>query len=245
MIRVAAPAKLTWYLEITGVRADGYHEIRSEMRELTLADTLEIAEGDRIVYRGDVEGVDELNRASTTLVHRALTLVDRRADVIVEKAIPLGGGLGGGSADAAAILRWANYSDLDGAVHLGGDVPFCLVGGRAVVTGVGESIEPLHPQPTAVTLLLPSFPINTAACYRAFDEMWAEGWRPTGRNHLEDPAVRVNPALGAILARARSEFGNATLAGSGSTIFVEGHHALGSTWRTEIGEVQVCETVTA
>lgn len=245
MTRVAAPAKLTWYLEVTGRRANGYHELRSEMRELTLADTLEIADGDGVTYRGEVEGVDELNHTNTTLVHRALALVDRRARVTVEKVIPLGGGLGGGSADAAAILRWANYTDLSGAAQLGGDVPFCLVGGRAVVTGVGESIAPLDPQPTPVTLLVPPFSIATATCYRIFDEMWEEGWRPTGRNHLEDPAVRVNPALGTILARVRHEFGDANLAGSGSTIFLEGHHGLGSTWLTEVGELQVCETVTA
>ena len=66
-----------------------------------------------------------------------------------------------------------------------------------------------------------------------------------GRNHLEEPAVRVNPDLGAVLAAARAEFGDVTLAGSGSTLFIEGHHGLGSTWLTDVGELQVCETVTA
>ena len=245
MTRLAAPAKLTWYLEVTGQRADGYHELRSEMRTLALADTLEISEGDAVEYRGEIDGVDRLNHESSTLVHRALALVNRRAHVTVNKCIPLGGGLGGGSADAAAILRWANYTDLEGASRLGGDVPFCLIGGRAVVTGIGEGIEVLRPEPTAVTLLLPPFPIDTTACYRAFDAMWAEGWRPHGRNHLEEPAVRVNPDLGAVLAAARAEFGDVTLAGSGSTLFIEGHHGLGSTWLTDVGELQVCETVTA
>ena len=61
----------------------------------------------------------------------------------LEKRIPSGAGLGGGSADAAAVLRWAGVTDLEVAARLGADVPFCLVGGRARVTGVGEAVAPL------------------------------------------------------------------------------------------------------
>ena len=66
MTRLAAPAKLTWYLEVTGQRADGYHELRSEMRTLALADTLEISEGDAVEYCGEIDGVDR-DRKSTRL----------------------------------------------------------------------------------------------------------------------------------------------------------------------------------
>ena len=67
----------------------------------------------------------------SNLVSRALRLVRRRAAVHIHKALPHGGGLGGGSADAAAVLRWAGFDDPARAVELGSDVPFCLVGGRA------------------------------------------------------------------------------------------------------------------
>ena len=88
---------------------------------------------------------------------RALAAVGRRAHVRLDKRIPVGAGLGGGSADAAAVLRWAGCDDLAVAASLGADVPFCLVGGRARVTGIGEVVEPLpvrrrrlHPAHAAV-----------------------------------------------------------------------------------------------
>ena len=129
--QVRAPAKLTLSLRIIGVRADGYHLLDAEMVTLELADTLTFADGDGLTVSGPfAAGVptDDSN-----LVRRALRLVGRRAAVHVDKHIPAGGGLGGGSADAAAVLRWAGVDDLAVAAALGADVPFCLVGGRARV----------------------------------------------------------------------------------------------------------------
>ncbi len=77
------------------------------------------------------------------LVNRALKALGRRAAVRLHKRIPAGAGLGGGSADAAAVLRWAGLLDVNVAVRLGADVPFCLFGGRARVTGIGEVLSPL------------------------------------------------------------------------------------------------------
>ena len=85
---------------------------------------------------------------------------DRRAAVHLTKRIPLGGGLGGGSADAAAVLRWAGCTDPDVAVRLGADVPFCLVGGRARVEGVGEKVTPLPFEARDYLLLLPPFGVD-------------------------------------------------------------------------------------
>ena len=126
---VRAPAKLTVSLRITGVRGDGYHELDAEMVSLSLADTLTFSDGDGLTVGGPHGGgvpVDDSN-----LVRRALALIGRTASVHVEKQIPSGAGLGGGSADAAAVLRWAGVDDLLVAARLGADVPFCLVGGRA------------------------------------------------------------------------------------------------------------------
>ena len=104
MIELLAPAKVTWSLEVTGRRANGLHELRAEMMSVTFSDRLELDEdGDSLRLEGPYSGlpVDEDN-----LVHRALRLVKRNAGVVVHKSIPPGGGLGGGSSDAGAILRW-------------------------------------------------------------------------------------------------------------------------------------------
>ena len=134
MISILAPAKLTLTLRITGVRDDGYHELDAEMVTLDLADALTIdPDGDGVTVGGpfgDGVPVDDGN-----LVAGALRLAGRRAGVHVDKRIPHGGGLGGGSADAAAVLRWAGFDDLAAASRLGADIPFCMVGGRAFVAG--------------------------------------------------------------------------------------------------------------
>ena len=98
-------------------------------------------------------------------------MVERRAGVTLHKFIPPGGGLGGGSADAGALLRWAGGVSDEAALRLGGDVPFCQIGGRALVEGVGERISELAFERRDVTLMLLSFGVNTAQCYRAFDEL--------------------------------------------------------------------------
>ena len=117
MIELLAPAKLTWFLEITGRRDDGMHELRAEMLSVDFCDRLEIDEdGDYLHLEGPYSNVvaNEDN-----LVARALQLVDRRAGVTLHKFVPPGGGLGGGSSDAGAILRWAGGVSADAAVTLG------------------------------------------------------------------------------------------------------------------------------
>ena len=212
-----ALAKLTLSLRVTGVRADGYHLLDSEMVTLDFADDLEITDGDGLeVVGGDGIPVDDSN-----LVRRALVAVGRTAHVRLHKRIPAGAGLGGGSADAAAVLRWAGMTDPGLAASLGADVPFCVVGGRARVTGIGEALEPLPFEDRAFTLLTPPFPVSTPAVYRA----WADLGGPTAEspNDLEPAALAVEPRL----AEWRDRLGELTgqtpvLAGSGSTWFVEG-----------------------
>lgn len=96
-------------------------------------------------------------------------VANRRA--FTYKNIPHGGGLGGGSADAAAIFRWANYQDLEAASRIGADIPFCMVGGRARVRGIGEIIEPLPFVARTITLILLPFGVSTPVVYRAFDAL--------------------------------------------------------------------------
>ena len=212
-----APAKLTLSLRVTGRRDDGYHLLDAEMVTLDLSDTLLFGPG---------EGVELVPLVQTapfepTLITSALAAVDRKAFVRLEKRIPVGAGLGGGSADAAAVLRWAGCSDVAVALSLGADVPFCLAGGRARVSGVGEIVEPLPFERRVYTLLTPPVAVSTAAVYRRWDELGG----PTGENgnDLEPAALAVEPRL----AIWRDQLGNTSgrtprLAGSGSTWFVEG-----------------------
>ncbi|MHB1129771.1 MAG: GHMP family kinase ATP-binding protein, partial [Ilumatobacteraceae bacterium] len=141
-IPLEAQAKLTLSLRVTGVRDDGFHFIDAEMVTLDLADRLFISSGGAGL---EIVGpfADGVNMDENNLVIRALRLCNREAHVRVDKRIPSGGGLGGGSADAAAILRWASFTDFVAASRLGADIPFFMVGGRARVQCIGEIVSPL------------------------------------------------------------------------------------------------------
>jgi len=225
---VLAPAKLTLSLRIVGVRDDGFHLIDAEMVSLDLADELEIEEEASGDGASEIEIIDaltgrvsEIPVGEDNLVIRALRLAGRDAQVRLTKRIPPGGGLGGGSSDAAAVLRWAGFDDLEAAARLGADVPFCLVGGRARVRGIGEIIEPLPFVERHITVVTPPFGCSTPAVYAAWDRLG--GPTAEGPNDLEAAALQVEPRLAAV----RDGLGDATgatpvLAGSGSTWFVEG-----------------------
>jgi 4-diphosphocytidyl-2-C-methyl-D-erythritol kinase len=225
-----APAKLTLSLRVVGRRADGYHLLDAEMVTIDLADTLTFGPGDGLSVVDEVVGDTSaagVPSGRDNLVARALRLVGRRASVRVVKRIPAGAGLGGGSADAAAVLRWAGRLEPELAVQLGSDVPFCVHGGRARVTGVGEGIEPLPFEARRFVLLLPPLSVSTAAVYRAYDQGGARrGGDGEPVNALEGAALAVAPRLAAWRDRLAEATGGAPrLAGSGSTWFVEGEPA--------------------
>ena len=243
MKELLAPAKLTWFLEVTGVRDDGYHLLRSEMVSLDFSDRLIIEEEQdylRLTPASIRVPLDETN-----LVSKALQLVGRKAGITIDKVIPTGGGLGGGSSDAGAILRWVGGVSSELAATLGGDVPFCQLGGRALVEGVGELLTPLEFEKRDVTLIIPSFSVDTKACYQAFDELGETG---EGRNHLERAARIVEPRLAKTMNWLRAELGQEIhLAGSGSTMFVEGHLDAGqSVWDVQgpAGTIRFRQTCT-
>lgn len=219
--RLVAPAKLTVSLRMTGLREDGYHLIDAEMVSLSLADEIELHDGSGVEVIDETNGGLPIALGADNLVSRALVLAGRDAHVRIRKRIPAGAGLGGGSSDAAAVLRWAGMVDPRRAATIGADVAFCVVGGRARVTGIGEVIEPLPYVKRSYTLLTPPFGCSTPAVYRRWDELG--GPRGDHGNDLEPAALAVEPRL----ARYRDELGESTgqrprLAGSGSTWFVEG-----------------------
>jgi 4-diphosphocytidyl-2-C-methyl-D-erythritol kinase len=224
VIELVAPAKLTLTLRVLGVRDDGLHLIDAEMVTLDLHDRLVVddtATTTRVGAVGPAAPAGGLG--DDDLVARALRLVGRTASVTVHKAIPPGAGLGGGSADAAAILRWAGWTDAVATASLGADVPFCLGGGRARVGGIGERLEPLPFRPATFTLLTPPVECSTPAVYRRWDELGGPT-DPSG-NDLTPAALDLEPELAPWRDRLERESGRrAQLAGSGSTWFVEGEH---------------------
>ena len=219
-----APAKLTLSLRVTGVRPDGYHLIDAEMVSLDFGDVLELAEGDGLEVVGPyAAGVPA---GPENLVGRALAVTGRRASVRLVKRVPAGAGLGGGSSDAAAVLRWAGCSDLSVAASLGADVPFCLVGGRARVGGVGEVVEPLPALDRTFTLLVPPLPVSTPDVYRMWDSLGGPAAEGGSVNDLEVAALATVPALAEWRDRLAAATGvRPQLAGSGGTWFVEGDFA--------------------
>ena len=268
-VALTAPAKLTLSLRVTGFRADGYHRLESEMVTLDLADTLVVSDGDGLSveeqFAGPVGGSTvEGDRAwrsggidagPDNLVARALRAVGRTARVALVKRIPPGAGLGGGSADAAAILRWSGTTDPAVAAGLGADIPFCLVGGRAMVRGIGEDVTPLPFEEQAFTLFLLPFGMDTRAVYAAWDRLHGQGegvgsgeseavpaagagdgTKGSEGNDLEGPALAVEPRLGVWRDHLAGLTGHRPrLAGSGSTWFVGGTPAeLGLGGRSEV-----------
>lgn len=254
-VTLLAPAKLTLSLKITGVRDDGLHTIAAEMVTVDLYDTLTLrpttgASRVNVTYEAPAAEPPTPVDPDVNLVTRALEMVGVRAEVDLVKRIGVGAGLGGGSADAAAVLRWANETGRADppvtparAMALGADVAFCLVGGRARVTGAGEQVETIAAMHEEFTLLVPPLFVSTRLVYDAWDEAQrieaadrsreeppmeppAEPpERPVGHPHndLQLAALAVVPEL----ASWRDALGNQTgevpqLAGSGGGFFVRG-----------------------
>jgi 4-diphosphocytidyl-2-C-methyl-D-erythritol kinase len=218
-VRLVAPAKLTLSLRVTGIRPDGMHLIDAEMVTLDFHDVIEVTEGAGVEIVGPEAASGPAD--ASNLAARALVVAGHVGRLRIDKRIPAGAGLGGGSADAAAILRWRGVTDPTVAAGLGADVPFCVTGGRARVLGIGEVVEPLVHVDRVITLVTPIERCSTPEIYRRWDELG--GPQDPGGNDLTAAALAVVPAL----AATRDALGESTgqvprLAGSGSTWFVEG-----------------------
>lgn len=180
LLQTAAPAKINWTLEVLGRRGDGFHEIRSVLQTVSLADTLALRAASSLcllvdgVEASPVELTENLISRAARLFPERLARDPMRFDLT--KQIPAAAGLGGGSSDAAAALRLAStYWHLDDAeaLHraaavLGSDVPFFLRGGAQLAAGRGDVLTPLpDPPPVSVLLTVPplTVPNKTARLY--------------------------------------------------------------------------------
>ncbi|MCU0803852.1 MAG: 4-(cytidine 5'-diphospho)-2-C-methyl-D-erythritol kinase [Burkholderiales bacterium] len=235
-----APAKLNLFLHVVGRRADGYHLLQSVFRLIDLADTLRFApRTDGEVRRATgAEGVPEdedlVVRAARSL--KAATGCAAGVTISVEKRIPMGGGLGGGSSDAATTLAALNrlwglglpVAELMRiGLALGADVPFFLLGRNAFVEGVGERLHPIDLPPAWYVVLVPGIAVPTREIFAAPEltrdtkPIKIQGFSTSaGRNDLEPVVRRRYPAV----ARAidwLSGLGDARMTGSGACVFAE------------------------
>jgi 4-diphosphocytidyl-2-C-methyl-D-erythritol kinase len=228
-LRLEAPAKLNLSLRVVGRRDDGHHLLDSAFVLLGLADRLLLLPGcSGLRIEGQAARglpLDASNLAWRGLV-AGLDAEPELACLAVEKRIPAGGGLGGGSSDAAAAWRlgraWRGVSECPGQSELealsriGADVPFFASGLPAArVGGIGELVEPIEPEARHVVLLHPPFGVSTRA---VFAELRSDEWG-SAENDLLAPASRLHPELGTLLATMRRAGGEARLTGSGATIF--------------------------
>lgn len=196
-----AYAKINLFLDVTGKRTDGFHNIRSIMQSVSLADILEVslaeAEAPSVLLSVDIGG--ELSALGITpallgepeknLVFRAAMLyleragISARVSVRLTKHIPIAAGLAGGSADAAAILRVLNkeygkftakeLSEL--GAELGSDIPFCIEGGTALCTGRGEHTVRLSYTPDLnIVIAIGKAKISTPKAYAALDKVFSD-----------------------------------------------------------------------
>lgn len=194
-IRLRAFAKVNYALDVLGLRADGYHEIRTVMQSISLADEVGLQRATRGFELTTEPEEAEIGPPDRNTVYLAWMLLreytseEFPVEVTLRKKIPAGAGLGGGSADAAAVLVGLN--ELFGlglradrlreiAAEIGADVPFCVSGGTALGEGIGELLTPL-PEPPAHRLVVakPQRSADTATIYRDYDDAKTESRRTT------------------------------------------------------------------
>jgi len=232
-LSLEAPAKLNLSLRVVGRRPDGFHLLETEMVLLELADRLLLlpgATGLRVEAQPDEEvPVDRSNLAWRGLLVATAAPPDL-ACLTLEKRIPVGAGLGGGSSDAAAAWRLgrrasglpeeATAVELDALAHIGADVPFFAARTAAAsVAGIGERITPLGaPRPDHVLLVRPGFALSTAAVFAELGPGDLSRERSES-NDLLAPALRLRPELGDLMQLVSEAGGEPRLTGSGSTVF--------------------------
>jgi 4-diphosphocytidyl-2-C-methyl-D-erythritol kinase len=235
-----APAKLNLFLHIVGRRADGYHLLQSMFRLIDRHDTLHLRPtADGVIRRmQDIPGVPE----EQDLCIRAARLLQQHTgcrqgvDIQLEKTLPIGGGLGGGSSDAATMLLALNRlwqlnlsrkELLDLGLQLGADVPVFVFGKNAWAEGVGEQLQAIALSESWYVVLTPDVHVSTADIFASQEltrdtipAKMAAFFKGYGHNDLEPLVCRNNPAVANSLAWLK-QYGDARMSGSGASVFLE------------------------
>ena len=190
-LSLSAPAKVNLTLDILGRRADGYHILRTVMQTVDLCDTVTLERTDKKISLSLSDPALPTDRRNTAFAAAEVffaALTERGAPfgarIFVEKRIPQQAGMAGGSADAAAVLRGLNRLAGDPfsmeelcaiGAQIGADVPFCVRGGAALATGIGEQLTPVPGLPDRVFVVVckPPVGVSTGAAYTAVDEKLA------------------------------------------------------------------------
>lgn len=240
MTSFPAPAKINLFLHVVGRRADGFHLLQSVFRLLDFGDTVHVnvRHDGRIRRTNEVPGVPE----NHDLAVRSAQLLQVEtgcklgADIAVEKRIPLGGGLGGGSSDAATVLLALNrlwnldlphQQLIDLGLRLGADVPFFLFGRNAWVEGIGEQLQPISLPPACYAVITPQVHVATPSVFA--QENLTRDTLPArmsafsggfGHNDLEPVVCGMHPEVASGLNWLK-QFGDARMSGSGASVFVE------------------------
>jgi len=250
-IKIEAHAKINLYLDVLSKKEDGYHNIRSIMQSVSLADELVISNDKdlRLTLSGKFKVTSKRNLAlKAAKILQVESGGKQGALICLAKNIPIGAGLGGGSADAAATLIGLNQlwqlnlslKDLQGmGEKVGADVPFCLQGGTCLVEGIGEKVSPLSCDFNAhVVIAKPPFNLSTKKVYSNFDEAQkfhvptiesmiavlhdgnVSGVSSLITNVLEREVILQNPLIGKIKEKAlQAGAQGALMSGSGSSVF--------------------------
>ena len=246
-IRLTAPAKVNLSLNITGRRDDGYHLLDSIVVFTTFGDQIDLspASGDSVRVSGPFAA--SLTAAGDNICLRALSAFREAGGeagplaIHIDKQIPVGAGLGGGSSDAAAMLRHLNGASAHPlseeqlaavALSLGADVPVCLAGTAQRMQGIGEILTPLEPPPRGhLVLARPDAMLATGEVFRRWQQAGPAGAasdtgsRPdriiAAGNDLEAAATTLVPAIGTVLVSLRDCEGiiAAQMSGSGTACF--------------------------
>ena len=233
-----APAKLNLFLHVVGRRPDGYHLLQTLFRFLDYGDNLYLARrtDGAIHLRNPLPGVpverDLTWRAARTL--QSHTGCRLGADIWLDKRLPLGGGLGGGSSDAASVLIALNriwglgltrQQLQDIGLGLGADVPVFIYGRSAFAEGVGEVLQPVDLTPASYVVLTPPVAVSTAEVFaspaltRDTSAIKITSLPPGyGHNDLEPVVIAKHPVVGEYLAWLR-QYGDARMTGSGACVF--------------------------
>ena len=237
-----ARAKVNLCLHVTGRREDGYHLLDSLVAFAEIGDEIRAEPGEGAALAIDGPFAAGLGAGPDNLALRALALMGGGAALRLTKNLPVASGIGGGSADAAATLRalarlrGAPLPAPEAVLALGADVPVCLAGRAARMSGIGEALAPLRLPPFALVLANPGVAVPTGAVFArlarrdnpalgpvpgfaAARELF--GWLANQRNDLEPPAAEVAPVIGAVTAALAAQPGCALalMSGSGATCF--------------------------